>query len=84
MSHEPHHQVWYIVRVFGVKTCFKMTVKAYDGKEAAELTKKIVKEKTGHDVLACTTVDPFSMKTRAWKNEIIANRSYEQLPPHAY
>lgn len=82
------YDVWYVVQIFGVKTCFKISVKksstCYDRQKAIEMVKSKVKRETGHEVISCTTVDPFDNKTRAWKNEIIANRTYEELPPHAY
>lgn len=80
----PHYTVWYTVMVFGIKTCFKMQVEAYDRREAIEFAKKRVKEKTKHDVIDCTVVNPFAMNTRAWKNEIVADRTNQELPPHKY
>lgn len=80
----PYYDVWYVVRTFGVKACFKMNVNCYDRRDAVDAVKMIVKQRTGHDVISCTTVDPFKAKTRAWKGEIISDRTHEELPPHAY
>lgn len=74
--------IWYLVEIRGVKTCFKTYVtNTHDNQEAIGVLKKEVKRLTGHNVLECTTADPFRLETRAWKKYIISNRSYDRMPP---
>ena len=80
MGNRPYYPIWYLVNIRGQKHCFKMTIYGYNAKEAAESARKTVEEKTGLDVIACTSVDPFAKETRAWENEKIVNRTPQSIP----